>query len=91
MPIYEYEHTEVRGPQCEERIEVMQGVNDEPLDACPECGMEIKRVISRAGFIMGINLSPESTAKQGFTTYRKTGLGTYEKAGGEGPDTLSAE
>ena len=91
MPIYEYEHIEDRGPQCEVRVEVIQSISDEPLEACPECGMEVKRVISQAGFIMGINMSADATAKKGFTTYRKTGTGKYEKAAGEGPDTLSAD
>ena len=90
MPIYEYEHIDEKHPGCVEVVEVIQPMSDDALSACPECGKPVKRVISRASFIMGINLSPESTSKQGFTTYRKSDKGTYEKAGGEGPDTLSA-
>lgn len=91
MPIYEYEHTDQKGPECEDRIEVIQTMSEDPLAVCPECGNPVKRVISQASFAMGINLNPDKTAKQGFTTYRKTGKGTYEKAGGDGPDMLSAD
>jgi putative FmdB family regulatory protein len=90
VPIYEYEHVEKENLTCEDPIEVIQSMSEEPLTACPECGKPVRRIISKASFAIGINMSPEATAKQGFTTYRKTGHGTYEKAGGEGPDTLNA-
>lgn len=90
MPIYEYEHLDSEHPGCREVVEAIQAVADDPLAVCPDCGKPVKRVISRTSFIMGVNLNPEATARQGFTTYRKSGKGTYEKAGGEGPDILSA-
>jgi putative FmdB family regulatory protein len=48
MPIYEYkskngDHCKL----CEGKFEVRQGINDEPLKRCPECGAEIRRLFSR--------------------------------------------
>ena len=48
MPIYEYKskdgsHCKV----CKNKFEVRQGIDDEPLTRCPECGAEIGRVFSR--------------------------------------------
>lgn len=90
MPIYEYEHTAAKGPDCKDPIETMQSISEEPLKACPDCGNPVRRIVSQTSFAFPIDLNPDKTAKQGFTTYRKTGKGTYEKAGGEGPNTLSA-
>jgi putative FmdB family regulatory protein len=48
MPIYEYKsrngaHCKV----CRNKFEIRQGIDDEPLTRCPECGSEIRRVFSR--------------------------------------------
>lgn len=46
MPLYEY--------QCkpsQHRFEVRQGYNEEPLQVCPECGGEVRRVIHPVGVV----------------------------------------
>lgn len=45
MPIYEYQCL-----KCGERSEVMQRVSDAPLTTCPECGGELKKLISAPAF-----------------------------------------
>jgi len=41
MPIYEYEcHS------CGKRTEVLQRMDEAPLAACPQCGGEVKKLIS---------------------------------------------
>lgn len=45
MPVYEYECL-----QCSKVIEVQQRISDEPLSSCPECGQEVKKLISRSSF-----------------------------------------
>ena len=48
MPIYEYESKNgVHCKLCKNKFEVRQGINDEPLKRCPECGAEIRRLFSR--------------------------------------------
>ncbi len=47
MPIYEYECL-----QCGKNHEVMQKFSDAPLTACPECGGEVKKLISNTSFVL---------------------------------------
>lgn len=47
MPTYEY-----RCKKCSHEFECFQGMKDEPLKTCPECGGEVERLISAgAGLI----------------------------------------
>ena len=47
MPTYEY-----RCLECGNDFEIFQRMNDDPLDACPECTGKVKRLIgSGAGVI----------------------------------------
>jgi len=49
MPIYEYKAKNgAHCKLCKNNFDVMQGINDEPLTRCPECGAEIRRVFFRA-------------------------------------------
>ena len=45
MPIYEYECR-----ACGKRSEAMQRMADPPLTTCPECGGELKKLISSPAF-----------------------------------------
>jgi len=45
MPVYEYEC-----PACEKVIEVQQRISDDPLTECPECGGEVKKLVSMSSF-----------------------------------------
>ncbi len=45
MPVYEYEC-----PACEKVIEVQQRISDDPLSACPDCGGEVKKLVSMSSF-----------------------------------------
>ena len=45
MPIYEYECL-----QCGKRTEWLQRMSDPPLAACPQCGGEVRRLISAPAF-----------------------------------------
>lgn len=45
MPVYEYEC-----PACEKVIEVQQRISEDPLSTCPECGGEVKKLVSMSSF-----------------------------------------
>jgi putative FmdB family regulatory protein len=45
MPIYEYECL-----QCNKRTEWLQRMSDGPLAACPQCGGEVRKLISAPSF-----------------------------------------
>ena len=49
MPIYEYQATtpDKACSHCCSPFEVLQGIRDEPLRLCPECGRAVRRIISR--------------------------------------------
>jgi len=47
MPIYEYECME-----CHKIYEIIQKFSEEPLKNCPECGGELKKLISQSYFIL---------------------------------------
>lgn len=48
MPIYEYQavNPEKACPNCRQAFEVLQGPHEAVLSACPDCGNEVKKVIS---------------------------------------------
>jgi putative FmdB family regulatory protein len=46
VPLYEYECR----PHAH-RFEVRHGINESPIQACPECGGEVRRVIHPVGIV----------------------------------------
>ncbi|OQX19065.1 MAG: transcriptional regulator [Desulfobulbaceae bacterium A2] len=45
MPIYEYE---CKG--CTKVFEVQQRISESPLEQCPDCGAQVKKLVSRSAF-----------------------------------------
>ena len=45
MPLYEYQCL-----SCGKRTEILQRLDEAPLAACPECGGEVKKLISSPAF-----------------------------------------
>ena len=75
MPVYEYEHTE--HPCSIGRIfEVTQSLKERPLSKCPQCGCQIKKLISLVG------VSTPKTNRElrdlGFTKLVRRDDGIYE-------------
>ncbi len=75
MPIYEYEHLE---EPCENGkiFDVKQSINDKKLNKCPNCGGQVRKLISRT------NISTPKTNSElrdvGFTKLVKRDDGVYE-------------
>jgi putative FmdB family regulatory protein len=93
MPIYEYEPEDRECFICEGKLEILQSITADPLSLCPYCGMEICKKVSRASFKMGKpeiskGVGAEKAAEKGFTTYKKSQQGVWEKVGGEGADYM---
>ena len=91
MPIYEYAAVGTGCPHCAAHFDVLQKLRDEPLTQCPQCGAPVTRIISAPSVAVGgAHLTQEKHAeKHGFTQYRRTGKGVYEKAYGKGPRYIS--
>lgn len=45
MPVYEYEC-----PACEKVFEVQQRISDDPVESCPDCGGQVKKLVSMSSF-----------------------------------------
>ena len=78
---------------CRETFEAVQRMSDPPLTVCPQCGAPIVRrvqapMVSDSGKLKGP--SAKAMAQAGFTQYKRSGKGTYEKSFGQGPDNLRA-
>lgn len=92
MPIFEYVPDGPEGcEQCTGGFEVIQRMDEEPLENCPSCGRPCHRVFS--SFAVGGKgkslLSPGNLARHGFTQYQRKGKGYYEKTAGKGPNAIA--
>ncbi len=47
MPIYEYQCL-----VCQKTTEAMQKFSDAPLTTCPECGGQLKKLVSNSSFVL---------------------------------------
>jgi hypothetical protein len=97
MPIYVYAVINADGTEGE-AFEVLQDMDEAPLTAHPETGEPVQRVLSTpnaprkwADANAKANLSPRNLERMGFTQYKKSGAGTYEKTAGAGPNILARE
>ncbi len=91
MPIYVYQASGTdRCAYCAEPFERRQKMAEERLQACPECGSPLSRVITPPNLASeGPSLSENNVEKHGFTQYRKLEKGVYEKTAGKGPAIIS--
>lgn len=93
MPIYEYQAT---GDQhckfCCNGFELLRKISEPKLTQCPECGAAIERKMSAPNLGgTGPSLSADNIEKHGFTQYKKSGKGVYEKTAGKGPNVISGD
>lgn len=91
MPIYEYIPLTARYcAHCENGFEQLQKIHDAVLHSCPHCHAPVRRVISAPNLARsGPSLEPANLEKHGFTQYRKSSKGVYQKTAGKGPDVIS--
>lgn len=75
MPIYEYEHIE-KPCHLGKTFDINQSIHDKPLSACPDCGGQVRKLISHCNF-----RSPKTNSELrnlGFTKLVKRDDGVYE-------------
>ncbi|MFO8009930.1 MAG: zinc ribbon domain-containing protein [Dehalococcoidia bacterium] len=85
MPIYEYISREHNGCNfCMNRFEIRQGVKDQPLQTCPECGSPVTKVFSRNFIAIMEPLSSGET----FDTYSEEEADRFGLDGGFAPDQI---
>jgi len=93
MPIYEYQATSDSDCSfCGDGFEIMKKINDPELVSCPSCGRGVTQIISAPNLSRsGTALDARNIEKHGFTQYKKSGKGVYEKTAGKGPNVISAD
>lgn len=80
MPIYEYECL-----SCGRRHEIMQKYTDMPVTQCPECGGNLRKLISSTSFVLkGTGWYKTDYASSGTEKAEKS-----KKANGAAPQTAS--
>lgn len=91
MPIYEYQPAGERHcGDCEQGFEQLRKASDPALTACPSCGAAVERKISAPNVPKASpSLDSDNIAKHGFTQYKRSGKGVYEKTAGKGPDIIT--
>ncbi len=73
---------------CPNRVEVLQKVGEDALAFCPNCGLAVKRIVSKPAFEVKKVTSESKAAAKGFTTFKRAERGVWEKTAGEGPDLI---
>ena len=97
MPVYTYQIVHNDGSEGE-TFDVIRKMSDPPLKKHPETGEKVKRIFQAphvAGMTNSLHdrtrLNDSNLEKNGFTAYRKNGMGHYERtAGSAGPENISA-
>ena len=81
MPIREYvaDDSSASCPYCSAGFELLEGIHAEAIEKCPECGAPIHRVLSAPRIGRSESGLHDRAKSAGFTTYKKTGTGEYEK------------
>jgi len=97
MPTYVYQVVPDAGDgcaHCRAAFEIVQRMSEEALTKCPQCGVQVERIIQRPMVSDGVKLKGPSNSqleKAGFTQFKRNGKGTYEKTFGSGPSHLHGD
>lgn len=93
MPIYEYQSAHPADClHCRDGFERLHKAGEPELLACPVCRQAVRRVVSAPSLAKpSPSLSTRNLESHGFTQYRKSGKGTYEKTAGKGPRTITKD
>jgi putative FmdB family regulatory protein len=79
MPIYEYLAVEPRSgcERCRRPFEVMQGIYEEPLAACPSCGAAVCRRISLVRVLIPGAAAGRDPVEQQVAEYERQGMWSH--------------
>ena len=81
MPIREYVAVDPKKSckHCKESFEQVEQMEDSALTACPGCGHPVQRQISAPSVGASDSGLHDRAKNAGFTTYKKSSKGEYEK------------
>ncbi len=84
MPIYEYEHLG-QGCTLGKIFEISQPISSDKLTICPQCGLEVKRIVSL--FSVCTPTGNSELKNQGFTKLVRRDDGVYENVTATGNES----
>jgi putative FmdB family regulatory protein len=81
MPTYEYEaqDPEKGCARCRNPFDVVQRMSDQPLTVCPDCGVPLRKLISRPSIGPSASGFDQHAKSKGFHKLKRLGKGEYEK------------
>jgi putative FmdB family regulatory protein len=83
MPIYVYEAVDLEKgcDVCKQGFELFQSMQEPALHQCPECHVEIQRIIQTVGITMSKKhlLTDKNLKEKGFTKLVNEGNGKFRK------------
>lgn len=79
MPIYEYITVDPKGgcQRCRRPFEVMQGIREEPVSACPACGAAVRRRISLVRIIIPGAVAGRDPVERQVADYERRGMWSH--------------
>ncbi|MDH3981840.1 MAG: hypothetical protein OES84_02945 [Kiritimatiellaceae bacterium] len=81
MPIREYAAVEPKKScdHCREGFEEVEGIHTPAKETCPCCGAKVQRQLSAPSLGRSESGLHDRAKNAGFTTYKKSSKGEYEK------------
>ncbi len=81
MPLRNYAAIDPKNccDHCRNSFEHMEKIDAAPLETCPRCGGKVERQLSAPSIGRSESGLHDRAKNAGFTTYKKTGKGEYEK------------
>ena len=81
MPIREYAAVDPKAgcDHCRAGFDRIERINETALATCPRCGAKVARQLSAPSIGRSESGLHDRAKNAGFTTYKKTGTGEYEK------------
>ncbi|MCH8474550.1 MAG: zinc ribbon domain-containing protein [Opitutales bacterium] len=81
MPLYPYQPISGKCRICHGSFEQFQPAGDSPLKECPKCGQTVERLsqtsVHTPRILKPLSISDAKTS--GFTVYKKSSKGEYER------------
>lgn len=79
MPIYEYQAFDSSRAcaRCRMSFEILQGVHEKPLEACPDCGGDVRKVISRCHAAVHETSEETAQVQKDIKDYEKAGMWSH--------------
>jgi putative FmdB family regulatory protein len=79
MPIYEYKAVKADQTcdKCREGFEILQGINEKPLLACPVCGKKVKKLISWCRSAVIEQSQEDSAVAERIKKFEKSGMWSH--------------